>query len=118
MLEAANIKGERLIVLTQAEYEALIEDAGDRALLSEARANDRGAPLMPADLLKASLDGTLHPLTAWRKAAGLTQAELAERAGLRKATVSDIEGGKIDPRLSSLRALAAALGVDIDDIVD
>lgn len=118
MIEASNLNGEKMIVLTAAEYAALIEDAGDSALARAARAASAGAPLMSAELLAASLDGSMHPLTAWRKAAGLTQAQLAAKAGLRVATLSDIEGGKIDPRLSSLKALAGALGVDIDDITD
>ncbi|MFV0383374.1 helix-turn-helix transcriptional regulator [Paracoccus sp. (in: a-proteobacteria)] len=118
MNQATNLKGEKLIVLTAAEYAELVEDAGDAALADDALEQSRGKATMPGDLALASLDGTLHPLAAWRKAAGLTQAELADKAGLRKATVSDIENGKLDPRLSSLKALAAALNVDIDDIVN
>lgn len=117
MNKATNLKGEELIVLTRSEYDELLEDTYDGALIDAAREESSGKATMPGDLLLASLDGTLHPLAAWRKAAGLTQAELADKAGLRKATVSDIENGKLDPRLSSLRALAAALKVDIDDIV-
>jgi len=97
---------------------ATAEDAMDIALAREALAEDAGKPRMPAELVKATLDGRLHPLAAWRKAVGLTQAQLAEKAGVRGATISDIEQGRIDPRLSTLRALADALGVDLDDIVD
>jgi DNA-binding XRE family transcriptional regulator len=108
---------ERLIVLTEAEYRALLEDAGDIALANQARADSAGAPVLPAELLAASLDGTMHPLTAWRKAARLTQTELADMSGVRTSTVCNIENGKIDPRLSTVKALADALGVDIDDLV-
>ena len=48
-----------------------------------------------------------------RNAKGLSQAELAARAGLRKATVNVIERGKskgVD--FATLDALATALGVD------
>ena len=47
-----------------------------------------------------------------RKAAGLTQVELAEKAGVRQATISKIEKGKttrID--LPVIERLCAALGV-------
>ncbi|MEM9524476.1 MAG: helix-turn-helix transcriptional regulator [Pseudomonadota bacterium] len=118
MREASTLKGEKLIVLTEAEYNELIEDAGDAALADAAAFEKRGAPTLPADLLERSLDGRMHPLTAWRKAVGMTQAALARKAGLRTATVGNIENGKIDPRLSSLKALADALNLDIDDIVD
>lgn len=107
-------KGEELIVLTRREYQALIENAGDAALMGETRA--AGGPTMPADLALKVLDG-LHPLTAWRRAAGLSQAELATWAGVRVTTVSQIESRKIDPRLSTLVALAIALGVGVGDLV-
>lgn len=117
MNEAVNLRGEKMVVLTAAEYRALIEDAGDIVLADQARGDSAGAPVLPADLLAASLDGSMHPLTAWRKAAGLTQAALAHKAGIRTSTVSNIENGKIDPRLSTVKALAEALGVDVDDLV-
>lgn len=48
-----------------------------------------------------------------REAKGLTQAELAKKAGVREATISDIENHKtrrID--LDTMERLANALGVD------
>lgn len=118
MNEATNLKGDRLIVMTEAEYQEIIEDAGDLALARRAMAESEGSPAMPSKLFEAILDGTLHPLAAWRKTVGLTQAELAARAGVRTASVSDIESGKSDPRLSTLKALAAALKLEVDDIID
>ncbi|MCB8837675.1 helix-turn-helix transcriptional regulator [Aurantimonas sp. VKM B-3413] len=118
MNEAVNLKGEKLIVLTEAEYQTIVEDAGDAALAEQAIIENEGAPSMPSELVLASLNGELHPLAAWRKSVGLTQAELAAKAGVRAASVSDIESRKIDPRLSTLRALAKALKLGIEDIVD
>jgi transcriptional regulator with XRE-family HTH domain len=52
-----------------------------------------------------------------RTAAGLTQQELAVKAGLSMSAVAHLEGGRIpDPRLSTLKALARALGVSLDDL--
>ena len=48
-----------------------------------------------------------------RKAAGLTQAELAERAGLSRMTVQRLEGGNLDPRLSTLQQLARVLDMEL-----
>ena len=42
----------------------------------------------------------------------LNQRELAARAGLTQATVVALERGRSEPRPSTLRKLAAALGVD------
>ncbi|MEP6495550.1 MAG: helix-turn-helix transcriptional regulator [bacterium] len=48
-----------------------------------------------------------------REAKGLTQAELAERAHIRRATVNRIENGKVSGvDFSTLEALALALAVD------
>jgi transcriptional regulator with XRE-family HTH domain len=45
-----------------------------------------------------------------RLAAGLTMAELAERAGTSKPTVSRYENGLIDPRVETLERLLHACG--------
>ncbi|MDB5964322.1 MAG: family transcriptional regulator [Polaromonas sp.] len=54
-----------------------------------------------------------HELEQARKAANLSQDELAERAGLSRMTVQRTESGVIDPRLSSVLVLARALGMDL-----
>jgi DNA-binding SARP family transcriptional activator len=59
-------------------------------------------------------DGSARPeaLSAWRRAAGLSQRDLAERSGLGIGTIRDLEQGRIRrPRPASLRRLASALGV-------
>jgi transcriptional regulator with XRE-family HTH domain len=49
-----------------------------------------------------------------RKAAKLTQAELAERIGVATETVSRLERGMVIPSLARLESIAEALGVEID----
>lgn len=46
-----------------------------------------------------------------RKAAGLTQADLAERVGLNRATISKYESGGIDLSIKTICDIATALGV-------
>jgi transcriptional regulator with XRE-family HTH domain len=52
-----------------------------------------------------------------RRAAGMTQSELAERAGLAFETVSRLESGREPPSLRSIVAMAEALGTSLDAIV-
>ena len=52
-----------------------------------------------------------------RKGLGLKQAELGEKLGIGKSTVSDWESGKREFSTSMLRPLAEALGVDMWDII-
>lgn len=109
--------GEDLAVLPRAEYEALraaAEDAEDAAII---RAR-RDEPALPLDVALAVRKGETHPLTAWRTAAGLTQAQLAEKAGVRNATVSDIErGASPSVAASTLKKLADVLKIGIDDLM-
>ncbi|WP_311220651.1 MULTISPECIES: helix-turn-helix transcriptional regulator [unclassified Acidovorax] len=52
-------------------------------------------------------------LAATRKAQRITQADLADRAGLSRMTVQRTEGGDLDPRFSTLAEMARVLGLDI-----
>lgn len=52
-------------------------------------------------------------LREWREAAGLTQADLAARAGVSRQLVGAIEAGRHLPRVDAGLALAAALGGDV-----
>lgn len=49
-------------------------------------------------------------LIAARIAAGMTQKELAEKSGVRQSNISRIENGSCVPTLTTLMALAQALG--------
>lgn len=42
-----------------------------------------------------------------------SQAEVAAKAGTTAGLVSEIEGGKVDPRLSTVERIAAALGMTV-----
>jgi transcriptional regulator with XRE-family HTH domain len=53
-------------------------------------------------------------LVEHRKAAGLSQRTLAERAGLMQATVSHLETGRTSPTLHTIERYASALGLEID----
>ena len=46
-----------------------------------------------------------------RTSRALTQAELAERAGVRRSTIARLEGGR-EARMHTLSRLAKALGVE------
>ncbi|MCB9379723.1 MAG: helix-turn-helix transcriptional regulator [Acidimicrobiaceae bacterium] len=54
---------------------------------------------------------------ARREHLGLTQMQLAERAGLHFTYVSDVERGRRNPSLLTALRLAAALGTDLAPLV-
>jgi transcriptional regulator with XRE-family HTH domain len=56
-------------------------------------------------------------LRAARERALLTQEELAVRADVQPLTISRIETEKVEPRYSTIRKLARALGVDPTELL-
>jgi transcriptional regulator with XRE-family HTH domain len=56
-------------------------------------------------------------IRAERERLGLTQEQAARRADLMLNTYQRAEGGKIEPRLKTLRALATLFGLTIDELV-
>lgn len=53
-----------------------------------------------------------------RERAKLTQSQLAEAARISRATITLIESGHADPKLSTLHLLASALGIQVADLID
>jgi transcriptional regulator with XRE-family HTH domain len=54
-----------------------------------------------------------------RRARGQTQEELAKKAGTSPTTISNLESGKIkNPQRRTLRRIAAALGVSVEELED
>jgi transcriptional regulator with XRE-family HTH domain len=52
----------------------------------------------------------------WRLRKGLTQDELAERSGIWRNTISDVESGKRKAHPRTLRMLAEGLGVPVEEL--
>ena len=55
-------------------------------------------------------------IAALRKLSGLSQEQLAERAGLQRTHVSRIEAGKYAVTFETIQAIAEALGMTVDII--
>ena len=52
-----------------------------------------------------------------RRAAGLSQEQLADRIGMERRSVQRYESGERDPRFTDLVRIADALGVPLADLV-
>lgn len=59
-----------------------------------------------------------HSLRRERESAGISVSELARRAGISKATVSQLESGAGNPSVETLWAIGDALGVPFSTLVD
>ena len=108
--------GKRFVLVPEETYDRMIDDLDD---LDDIRAYDR-AKSEPQEWVPAEVVDRLladeNRLKVWREHRGLTQQALADRAGISKPYLSQLEAGKRQPSLAVLRALAAALGVEIEDI--
>ncbi len=93
---------------------AAMEDVEDAALFDVARAADDGFRI-PAAVANAILDGG-QPVKVWREQRGLTQETLAAKAGISTAYLCQIETRKRVGALKTLRALADALALKVDDL--
>jgi DNA-binding XRE family transcriptional regulator len=72
--------------------------------------------LIPSNVVDQLLNGDA-PLTVWREYRGLSQSELARQSGVNRIQIIDIESGRKTGSVATLKKLAAALLVDIDDLV-
>lgn len=80
-------------------------------------ADDAAVGAIPLDLLDRLLDGE-HPLKVFRRHRGLTQKQLAQRTGLNATYLSQIETRKRGGSTRVYRLLAAALNVEIGDLIE
>ena len=113
--------GERMVVLPLNEYEQLCEAAENLADIqafdeAKRRLEEGMEELIPAEFADRIIDGE-NPVRVWREFRGLSVKELAEKAEISGAYLSQIEGGSREGSISTLKALATALSLDLVDIV-
>lgn len=115
--------GEEMVVLSRADYDALVaaaadaeEDEADIALFDERMAalKDGRDAVLPQEVSASMLKGATL-LKAVRKWRGITQVQLAEHTGLAQSYLSELEaeGGKKGAREAWLK-IAGALDVPAD----
>lgn len=72
--------------------------------------------LIPNEVVRRNIMDNMPMARAWREHLGLTQAEVAERADMTQAALSQIESGQHKPRKATLTKLAAALGITVEQL--
>lgn len=109
------------VTISRKEYDLLVnarEDLEDLRAYDHARAAlDSGEDeLVPAEYAKRLVAGE-SPLRIYRKFRGLTQQALADAAHVNRVQIADIEAGRNSGSVATVRKLADALRVAIDDLV-
>lgn len=67
---------------------------------------------------KASIEHTADRLRKARQAKGLTQSEVAKKAGISENHYAQIERAEKNPTVSTFKSIIAAIGVSSAEILD
>lgn len=109
------------VTIPRAEYErlcALEEEFADiqAALTVEARIASGEEELIPAQVVDRLIDRE-SPLRVWREYRALSQSALARASGVSRVQIVEIEAGRNSGSVHTLRKLADALRVAVDDLI-
>lgn len=112
--------GDDIVILSRDEYDALTAGGENAADAAVARAALDRLGWGEETLTDAELDELLAAKTSlqfWRKKRGINQADLAKAAGTSQGFISEIENGTKTGDVQTLKAIATALRVKLDDLV-
>jgi DNA-binding XRE family transcriptional regulator len=108
--------GHRFALVPLRNFQQLQHDA---QMLDDIRAYDaaktRKEEAFPSDVAHRLVAGE-NPIRVFRHYRRLTQAQLAKSAKIARAYLAQLESGKKQGSVSVLKAIAAALKLDLDDI--
>ena len=109
------------VTIARAEYDRLRaaeEDFADlRAALAVRKCIQAGTDeFVSAAIADRLIDGE-SPLKVWREHRALSQSALARASGVNRVQIADIEADRATGSVQTLRALADALRVTVDDLL-
>lgn len=110
------------VTISREEYDrlrAIAEDASDARAVDRALAalGEGDEELIPAAFANRLIEGE-NPVTVYRELRGLSGVALAQKSGVNRIQILDIESGRKRGSIDTLVKLARALDVTIDDLVD
>ncbi len=119
MTKAPN--GDEIVILSRDEYDRLIAaDEDTKDAKTARRIIEQIASGEETVLTEAELDEFLKaktPLSFWRKKRRMTQADLAKAADIAQGFISEIESGQKPGTPATLKKIAQALNIKIDDLI-
>lgn len=72
--------------------------------------------MIPHEIVERNAVDGVPLIKAWRQYLGLSQRELAEKAGMVQTSLARLESKKITPRTDTLRKLAKAMNLRIEQL--
>jgi len=71
---------------------------------------------VPNEVVERVIMDKVTPIRAWREHLGLTQSEVAAHMKISQAALAQIEAPEARPRKSTLRRVAQALGIQLEQL--
>ena len=98
-------------------YEAL-EDAEDIRNIEEhlSAIKQESEITVPGEITFAILEG-IHPVRAWREYKKIKIKDLAAQVGISPAYLSQIETGKRNPTIDTLKGIAGKLNIEVEMLI-
>jgi DNA-binding XRE family transcriptional regulator len=104
------------VTMSRADYEDLVDSRDHALAMRDIAAGNM--PMIADEDMDAYLAGPT-PLAFWRKHRNMTQAQLAEAAGVSQPYVAQLEAGVKQGAAAAVYArLARQLGVRVDDLIE
>lgn len=105
-------------VIPYNEYQKLqeaLDDAEDiKDIENNLKSIQEGAEItVPGEVTFAVIDGNT-PIRAWREYKKIKMNELAKKVGISSAYLSQIETGKRNPTVDTLKAIAKELNIEVE----
>jgi DNA-binding XRE family transcriptional regulator len=108
------------VILRRSEYDNLmrrLEDLEDRGTVERVR-NEKDRRYVPVEIVQRLISGEESKVKVWREYRGMTLRALAEKAQIAPAYLSEIETRKKPGSLKAMAALARALDIQIEALID
>ncbi len=86
-------------------------------LIQNQRETEESDVWFPNEVVKANVRGD-SLIKAWREYFKLTQQELAEKAGMKQSALARLENGNSRPRKATLKKIAKAMGLEVEQLID
>lgn len=109
------------VVLPFDEYQALQEELEELQDIRDfdetlARIREGKEEAIPAEFVYRMVRGE-SSIKVWREYREWTEKALAETVGIDEAHLAQIEAGEIEPSAKTVKRIAEALKVDMDDLI-
>ena len=117
-LETVERNSQKFVLVPIEQYNQLLADL---EMLKDIR-DFRGAKAVdeetfPAEVINRLIFNEENPIKVYREYRGMTQKQLADKIGIQRPYLAEIETGRKSGSVKTLKAIAEALDVDLTSIL-